>query len=224
MKLFLNGSLEKHNAKIIADYELKKLEKLKDLQKTTKHAIKFAFNCGGKDYFELDDLNSMLNGRAFQAIDFFNELGMKVTPDYLKAHCASMREVINGDKFQFTDLLQLILQLEERLEMILSPDIMYKIASVVYFDETEKPYSYDDVYGRRKIQHWKENGMDDFFLLKPIKELIPSLELSKADLKAYIGTHQKIDEEHLKTISTILSKNHETSDWYQRLGLLNTPT
>lgn len=219
MKVFFNGQLEAYEKDVIRRHEAAQLEKLKELQKHTEHAIKPAFRCGGVQYFEFDDINNLLCGRAFQAMDYYNELGMKATREYLEAHCAAIEDTLNADEIKLTNILQLTMQLRERLEMIFSPDIMYKIASVVYFDDTEKPYSYDDAYGRKKIEHWKAHDIDDFFLLKPIRELIPSLELSKKDLAIFMTTEKKINQEHLNVISTMLSPSHAKKDWFKNLGL-----
>jgi hypothetical protein len=158
----------------------------------------------GTQYYQFDDMNNMMTGRAFVCLDFYNELSMRCTREYLTEHCEAMEEMVNKGKL--IEIAQLHIQLKERLTMIIDPDIVYKIASVVYFDATEQPYTYDFKYNTKKINAWKESGIEGFFLKIPLKDLIPSLDLSEADLVEYMTVAQTINQNHLETISTLRSE------------------
>lgn len=219
MKIFWNGSLEQHNKRIIADYQKKQEQELLEMQKKATHKIIKAFVWDGIQYYQFADVNDMHTGRALQGVDYYNELGMKCTRDYLLAHTTAFDNEVKGTEINITKLAQLNQQLKERLEMIIPPDIWLKIASVVYWDKTENPYSYDDEYGRKKIEKWKKSDIDAFFLLKPIKDLIPSLNIPIDDLATFTKMETLMNEEHLSVISTMLSRKDAMKDWYASLGL-----
>jgi len=166
-----------------------------------KHKIISAFSHRGKQYYQFEDIHNMMTGRAFTCIDYYNELSMRCTREYLTEHCETMTKMINEGKL--VNIAQLNIQLEERLTMILDPDIVYKIASVVYFDDSEQPYTYDYKYNQKKIADWKSDGVDGFFLQLPLDNLIPHLRLSEVDLQAYLKVANKINKQHLETISIL---------------------
>ena len=169
-----------------------------------KHKITKAFTHRGIQYYQFEDIHNMMTGRAFTCIDFYNELSMSCTREYLTEHCETVEKLLNEGKL--VDIARLNIQLKERLEMILNPDIVYKIASVVYFDDTEQPYTYDHSYNHKKIEAWKNDGVDGFFLHLPLADLIPHLRLSEVDLQAYLRVANKINKDHSETISILKSE------------------
>ena len=182
-----------------------------------KHQIEKAFVFDGVQYYKFKNVNDTMSGRAFACIDYYNELNQRCTRDYLLAFCDALEDTVNSKSIKITDVVKLIVQLRERLEMVVDIDIVFKLASVIYFDETESPYGYDFKYGYEKVQKWKKGGVDDFFLQVPLSNLIPSLDLSGADLKTYIAVSQKMKTEHLAHISTLLSETHKSKGYYKYL-------
>lgn len=167
-----------------------------------RHAIEKAMVIDGVQYYKFTDINNMMTGRAFVALDYYNELSMRCTRDYLVEHCEAMEKILSGQQINVINIAQLHTQLKERLEMILQPDIIYKIASVVYFDANEQPYTYDFKYNMKKIESWKRIGAD-FFLQIPLNNLIPSLDLSEVDLRSYMTVAEKVNQKHLENISIL---------------------
>jgi len=180
------------------DRELVELNK-----KSADKRIKKAFIAGGVQYFEFEDINNILCGRAFAARDFFAEMSMKVDREYLLKHCEKVDEILSSKTINIGQLGQLNMQMKERLELIISPETVYKCASVVYFDKTESPFGFDYKYSFEKIASWKKLGVSDFFLLQPLRKLIPSLDISDEDLKIYIQVGKKMEEEHLRVLDSI---------------------
>lgn len=162
-----------------------------------------AFECDGKQFYQFEDINSMMTGRAFTCIDYYQELSMRCTREYLEKHCEKMDELLSGTEINIMDIAQIESQLKERLTMIVDPDVIYKIASVVYFDENESPWSYDFKYNQRKISHWKSLNLDDFFFMIRVKDLIPLGDLSNQDLATYIQVGNRVNKAHLGNLSTM---------------------
>ena len=181
-----------------------------------------AFACGGADYFKFKDINNLMSGRAFAALDYFEELSMRCTREYLQAALKVIEEQIEGTEINIGIIAKQVMQIRERTEMIIDPDIILKIASVVYFDTTEQPWAYDFQYNYEKIARWKKEGIDGFFLKIAFQDLLPGLALSDKDFQTYTKTAQAMTKEHMKDIFTTLSTKNESAEWYKRLKLLDT--
>ena len=94
-------------------------------------------------------------------------------------------------------LQKLNAQLGERLTFPFEPEIGLKLASVVYFDDTENPYEYDAKYATEKINKWRAGaGVRDFFTREPLTELIPFLKSYEGDIKVYSETIAAINAIH----------------------------
>jgi len=160
---------------------------------TTESRIIEAFTCGGTNYYQFDDAFNMPNERALTALTYYEELRMRCTREFLQEHCEAIEGILSDPKrINIPKLAILNRQLKERLDWIFEPDIAYKLASVVYFDKTENPYRYDMKYGQKKIEHWKKTkGVDDFFLQKPLLDLIPFLKDSELNLEIYSQVLEK---------------------------------
>jgi len=129
---------------------------------------------------------------------------MRATRDFLIKHTEAVEKILQSNNIDIYKVNTLNQQLKERLEMIYETDIIYKIASVVYFTKDENPYEYDDLVGREKIDLFKSKG-DAFFFGTLFKNLIGSQDISDKDLATYMKVGKEITTEHLKNISTILS-------------------
>jgi hypothetical protein len=89
--------------------------------------------------------------------------------------------------------------LKERRQFIIpTSEIIYKFASVAFFDKNESPYSYDPDYNKEKIKRWKEAGdISDFFIVTQLKDMLPLPELSSQDLEICLTMIDKIAEHQL---------------------------
>lgn len=186
----------------------------KDIWPDSKFVIKYAFTACGRDYYMMDDLVNLPYERALTAIDFYNEFSMGVDVEFLKLHTAKVRELLTTKKtINVFEINKLNEQLAERVEFIRSPNLIYKLASVVYFDKSESPTVYDFKYNDEKIKRWKDEFKDgSFFLLKPIQELVPFLAESELNLKTYQETWDKIERLHLEGVSLQSSENSSSRE------------
>jgi hypothetical protein len=168
-----------------------------------------AFTHNGKAYYQFADNFKMPAGRAICALAIYEELRMRCTADYLKLHIEATEKILNGatGKIRLTDLAQINTNLKERLNLAPFPDHIYKLASVVFFDDTESPYSYDFEYNQKKIADWKKDGeMLYFFLSMPFKDLISLGSLSKERQQNYFNTTEMVNQIHHKHLQGLLSK------------------
>ena len=191
----------------------------------TEHPVDYLFTLDGLKHYRYKDISKTNCQRMFAANDYFNELSMRCSREYLLEHTKAMDAILsNPQTTNVQEISQLNLQLKERLDMIHESDMIYKIASVIIFDTTENPHDYDFKYGQEKIKRFKEASKKDaFFLIKLFKITVGSPDISDKDLLMYMEVGSKIKQEHLATISTILSNNIGTID-YSKMSGLPSPT
>ena len=190
----------------------------------TDHPVDYLFTLDGIKHYRYKDISKTNCQRMFAANDYYNELSMRCSRDYLLEHTKAMDEILSGKSIDIQKVSQLNLQLKERLDMIHESDMIYKIASVIIFDTTENPHDYDFKYGQEKIPRFKKASQKDaFFLIKLFKITVGSPNMSDQDLLTYMEVGGKITQEHLEVISTIMSKSTKTTDSSKTSGL-QSPT
>lgn len=183
------------------------------------HIIKEAFTCGGVMYYQFDDIFNQPYERTLTALDFYEEFRMRTSFDFIKLHVQACKDIMNNPKaIELGKLLKLNEQLDERMNWILSPDLLYKLASVVFFDNNESPFVYDHKYSQQKIKNWKKySEMNAFFLQMPIIKLVPYLEDCGLDFQTYSLLVEKLTETHLANIITNLSPETKSKDYVKDL-------
>lgn len=168
-----------------------------------------AFQLGGTTYYMFDQTAEVPTGRMLAALAIYNEMEMKVDKEYLELHTRAMEKLLSDPKkINVMYIAQLNLNLKERLELMPLPDFVYKLASVIFFDETESPYSYSFDYNKKKIDEWKKSGETlDFFLSRLSSELIPSLKPATGNSKMFFQVAEQVAGIHLTDLTKILSAN-----------------
>lgn len=181
----------------------------------SKHVIKEAFDVGGVQYYEFDTLANLPFKRGLKFFSVFNELDMRCDRFYLEKHVEAMKNILNGKSIglkQLSSLLALNNQMEERLKYIYDEDLVYKVASVVFFDAHENPDDWEWKYAMKKIEHWKKHeGVGDFFLHEPIQRLMPFLNAPGMSLEHYSEVVKELDKAQLANIYTNLSEEQKES-------------
>jgi hypothetical protein len=168
-----------------------------------------AFELGGTTYYMFDQTAEVPTGRMLAALAIYQELEMRVDKEYLELHTKAMEKILSSPKgINITYITQLNLNIKERLELMPLPDFVYKLASVIFFDETESPYSYSFEYNSKKIEEWKKSGDTlDFFLTRLSSELIPSLKPVNGNTKMFFQVAEQVAGIHLTDLTKILSAN-----------------
>jgi len=168
-----------------------------------------AFQLGGTTYYMFDQTAEVPTGRMLAALAVYTEMDMKVDKEYLELHTRAMEKLLSDPKkINVMYIAQLNLNLKERLELMPLPDFVYKLASVIFFDETESPYSYSFEYNKKKIEQWKKSGDTlDFFLSRLSSELIPSLKPVTENTNTFFRVAEQIAGIHLTDLTKILSAN-----------------
>jgi hypothetical protein len=99
-----------------------------------------------------------------------------------------------------TQVISIARDLKDRLDWVFEPDTVFKAAAVVFFDATENPLVYSTEYAKIKIARWKAEGLLNFFLQKPIKDLIGLPTDSALDLETYLPIVEKLKMKNLLSL------------------------
>ncbi len=196
---------------ILANLNLKfwKRKPLKPVLLQEKYRVIPAFSLNGIDYYQFDSAFDVPAGRAMNTLTIFEEFNMRCTADYLDKHVRATDVILSGvsGKIDLNTLRLINNNLKERLAMVQMPEHIYKLASVLFFDKTESPYSYDFAYNEKKIAAWKHAPDSlDFFLKTPFRELIPSLRLPPSGAKMFFKVADEADKLHRSDLQAVLSK------------------
>lgn len=172
-----------------------------------KYRVIPAFECGGEQFYMFDSQMEVPTGRQFTSLTFYAEMDCRVDREYLEMHTKAMDKVLSDPKkLSIGIIAQLNVHLKERLDLMIPPEFIYKLASVVFFTKDESLYKYDFEYNKKKIQRWKEAGATlDFFLKTPLTTLIPSLKSHEKASPIYLGIAEAVAETHRQHLTDILS-------------------
>lgn len=188
----------------------KKLLPFKSKLVDGKYKIVEAFVHDGTRYLMYENPVDVPVARMFAVNGIYAEMEMKTDKEYLELHCKAVDKVLNENKkgINVTYLAQLNMNLRDRLNLMPMPHFIYKLASAVFFDESESEVSYDWEYNQKKIAKWKADPqMLDFFLNRLASELIPSLGPLQGNTLINFQIAEKIDKIHRDNLTEVLSPN-----------------
>lgn len=180
-----------------------------------KHIIAYAFTIEKRHYFRFDEPLSTGYDRALKCLVYYKEMEMNIDREFIKAHTQAIDNIFLRKTLTIDDLMdirKLNNQLKQRLELPKEPDLMYKLAAVVFFDQFENPNVYEFKYGEKKIAFWKKSTtLTDFFLQMPLMELIPYLKHAGENLVQFSEMTERSTKEHLDNLLPFLSNEQKTT-------------
>lgn len=180
-----------------------------------RHLIEESFKVGGKTYYRFIEERLIPAGRYKYIYAHLKEVDMRMNLETLKNYVKDFKDLLNGSGpkkiIQIGELWKLVLNLESRVSLAFEPATIERLASVIYFDETEDLSTYDKKHAQSKIDHWKKHEYLGFFLTKPMGELLGLKNTSIESLTAYIAQAQQmiqdLTEDQQKASSENLSEN-----------------
>lgn len=188
-----------------------------------EHKVIPAFKVGSTQFYQFEDVFNMPCMRGLGAIKFYEEFMMRCTREYLMAHYEANKNILSTPVKSVLDLKriwEINEQLGERLRWVVEPELLYKFASVVFFDGSENPYEYDMSYNVKKIERWKkEMEMKDFFLQQPMLALIPYLRQQEISFPDLAKTVRNLTQLHLENLLANISSETKRNDLRNSFGL-----
>jgi len=178
-------------------------KKLKSYIIHDKYKVLLAFEHGGHKYYQFEKASDMSTGRGLYALTVYEEFSMRVDKEYLEKHIRAIDILLNSPKtIKVGEIVRIHQNLKERLQLAPFPDHIYKLASVLFFDETESPFVYDPLYNKQKIAAWRADpDMLPFLVKAPLKDLMPFLNIADESLRTYFKVSEEIHRMHLEKIS-----------------------
>jgi hypothetical protein len=183
-------------------------KKLKSYLIDQKYKLILAFEQGGHKYYQFENAFDMSGGRGLQALVIYEEFSMRCDRSYLEKHVKAVDTLLSDPKkINIGTIAVIHANLKDRLGLAPFPDHIYKLASVMFFDETESPFSYDGAYNVKKIAAWRADpDMLPFLVTAPLKDLIPFTDTAKENLKTYFRVSEAVNQMHQEKLSEELSK------------------
>jgi len=169
--------------------------------------IEYGFSVNGTDYWRFSEAFNIPPVRGLKAVTFFEEARMRCDEDYLKKHTEATDKLLTAPVIDIFKIKTLNDQLRDRVSWKMPTlEMMYKVASVTFFDKSEHPANYDFAYNQKKIEFWKKHGAKgiDFFLQLPLLTLMPFLGEQPENLRSYSAMVEELNEIHLESLSSIL--------------------
>lgn len=184
------------------------------------HVVDEAFVLDGVQYFMIKDAFNTYAERGLYALSVYEEWNQRCTREHLQAFTHNIRNIYNSKNIELSEIIKLNEQMIERLNFVVpTSDIIWRLCSVVFFDETESPYRYDPEYAKTKIAKWKASGkIYDFFLSLRISQLIPLPELSEEDLGLYLKVVNQVSQSQLDNLLSKLTSNQRKAGYYSELN------
>jgi hypothetical protein len=168
-----------------------------------RDVVEYAFTVAGVDYFQFKQEVEIPAGRYAWIDAFMREHEMRMSPEVIKGYIAAIREQISGELGQINlpNVAILLYKMETRTNLAFSPETIRRLASVIYFDVSENLKTYDQEHGNKKIATWQKHKFIDFFLCRPLKELLGLHDTSVESLQTYIAQSQQILQDLTSTQS-----------------------
>ncbi len=177
-----------------------------------KYRIEYAFTCGGTKYYRFADITNLPYERGLMALHVYNEVDMRCSRQFLLRYADTIDKLLHEQKIDIFKINQLNELLKQRLTLTTDTELLYKLASVCFFDKTENPAVYEEAYAEKKIAKWrKDKGVADFFSQKPLRELMPFLQNVDTDLDTYSAMCDELNKIHSECLRIASSGNVSTT-------------
>lgn len=174
-----------------------RIELDKRREQKEKYRIEYAFTCSGTKYYRFADITNLPYERGLMALVAYNELDMRCSRDFLIRYQGAIDDILHQQKIDIFKIQQLNELLKQRLRMPTDVDLLYKLASICFFDKSENPAVYEPAYAEKKIAKWrKDKGVRDFFMQTPLLELMPFLKSVNTDLDTFSELQKEIKMTH----------------------------
>lgn len=148
------------------------------------HKIEFAFQSGNKKYYQFTEEFEIPAGRYKWISAYLQEHDLRIDPKVLSDYCDQIDAAINQGKMSQVAIIAE--KIRGRTKLAFNPDTIKRLASVIYFDETEDLSDLSLSHAHEKIKIWDKNDTVTFFLTRPIRELLGLNDTSETLLRNYL--------------------------------------
>lgn len=153
-----------------------------------------AFESGLIKFYRMKEEYRMPIGRYKYVYKRFKEADMRMSVDIIGQYLDAMESNLNGSKkvINIAPVIVHINNMRSWLKIPFEPEAVRRLAAVTFFTEDEDLSTFDEKYGEWKIDLWRKNNTHDFFLKRPIGELLNLRDSSLTFLEEYLTEIQTI--------------------------------
>ena len=179
--------------------------------------IEYAFTSGGRHYFRFTSEVNIPFQRAIAARDILTEELWQITPVVLQGWAEGLISLVTDQKKpiekRMFEIGIMANRLKEQLGISFSLTRQMKLATVLYFDETENPLDYQYNYNAEKLKQWTaDNDISGFFLRLPDVVLMPSSTEFIKNFPTYLEAESKSQMDMLRHIIGSISQGNTDDD------------
>lgn len=170
--------------------------------------IEEAFQANGIKYFCFTGDTSMRYVRYVFLQNFLQEVSMRASLETLGNENRIITAHLDGSKgtINIGKALEILSIQRQRYELSFEPDTVYRLASCIFFDETEDLRDWNKPHNENKIAGWKESHTIDFFFHRLFQELSGLKVTSKTALQNYLNVAPDLIKGWNLAISDILAQ------------------
>lgn len=180
-----------------------------------KHKIEKAFKAGSKQYYKFIDEHQIPAGRYKYIYAALKEADLRMDLPTLSQFIQTLKDILNGgskkNQINVGDIWKIVYNMETRISLAFEPAAIERLAAVIYFDDTEDLSTYNKAHGQDKIKHWTNSNVKDFFLTRPIAELLGTNGISLTSLEEYIDQTTQIIQDLTIDLQKVSSENTSES-------------
>lgn len=150
--------------------------------------IEEAFVSEGIQYYCFKKDTAIRYGRYIFMQDFLQETQLRMTIEQARKDNEVMTAHLDGSKgaINIGKVLEILAIHRQQYDLAFEPDTVFRLASCLFFDETEDLRGWDKQYNEQKIKRWKESHTVDFFFHRLFQELTGLSNLSRTVLVNYL--------------------------------------
>lgn len=178
-----------------------------------------AFISGGVQYYCMSQIANTYCERGLQTLSVWEEWEMRCSKEYLKVWIHKMDKILdNKETIKLNEIFDLKNDIKQRIEFIVpTSDIIWKLASVMFFDATENPYRCDEEYSKKKIAKWKQDNKVDAFFFDSLRNWMPLPSMSITDLAQCLAVVNVMGKERITEMLSSLSSQELSQGLLQEL-------
>jgi len=201
---------KKAHRKILDIQKRERESEWRNLNQASGIQTKPFFELDGTQYYVFPAVEKIPTGRMKSLLAFMDEEQMRCDREFLKKYVEEVlkdvgkaQKALSGESGKVdlnkahtaTQSMKIMAEhLGKRLSLIGTTSGIMKIASVMVFDGSENLDTYDNEYGKRKIEKWKAGGVDEFFFINKLRSFTGLSDLPESDLQAYIKVAMALEE------------------------------
>jgi hypothetical protein len=158
--------------------------------------IEFAFEAAGRKFYRFVKDYQMPTGRYKYAEAFLYESELRMNLKTLNSYMDEIEKNIDGSKgvINISKVIQVIWAIRGRCKLAFSPETIERLATAIYFDESEDLSSLNIEYAEEKIKFFRKHKVITFFLTKPMSDLLGLSGFTETHFQTFLNQVEQAEQ------------------------------